>query len=171
MTRIHASLIIIWLLALGLLISLGLTVLNPAWVLRQRFPSAVLHINRIDSPERYFWAEFGELIGIPMSAPNRYLNVEIDHYQGDLSLDDLTEVSSLHISNSRVVDISAYVRKPGLLMCPVFKDCDFTGLPDSQRDWLARYAPNPESPDAYPNTFWIPFESHSFRQSDYPLSF
>lgn len=166
MTKIQKSLTISSMLVMALVVAARLTVLNSAWVVSQRFPSAVLHINRIDSPERYLWAEFGELIGIPMSAPNRYLNVAIDHFQGELTLADLTEVSELHISNSRVVDLSAYVRKPGVLMCPVFKDCDFTGLPDSQRHWLARYAPNPEHPDAYPNTFWIPLEAHSFRSSE-----
>ncbi|MEQ1842372.1 MAG: hypothetical protein ABL994_18370, partial [Verrucomicrobiales bacterium] len=73
--------------------------------------------------------------------------------------DHLTDVSELWISNSRVVDISAYYKHPGNLTYPVFESCDLSGLPEEQRGWLAPYAPNPEHPEIYSNTFHIPYES------------
>lgn len=146
-----------------LFISVGtlsrLTLFNPAWVIRMRFPKATLHISQIDSPDSYFWAELGERFGFQMTAPDRYLNVGIDRHHGDLVLDHLTGASELWISNSRVVDISAYYKHPGNLVCPIFERCDLSGLSEEQRGWLVPYAPNPEHPEGIPDTFHIPYES------------
>lgn len=159
MTRKLRVLIGTLLLAVPVATVVRLTLCNPAWMIRMRYPMAMLHINRINSPDSYWWAEIGEKLGIPMTAPDRYLNVTIDHYPGDLSLDDLTEVCELRVSHTRVVDISAYFSRPAMLTCPVFEACDFSGLPDYQHKWLALYSTSPERPDAYPDTFWIPYES------------
>lgn len=149
----------ILLLAIPLGALARLTLFNPAWMIQMRYPMATLHINRINSPNTYWWAEFGENLGIPMTAPDRYLNVAIDRHHGDLDLHHLTDASELWISNSRVVDLSAYYLHPGNLSCPVFESCDLSGLPEEQRVWLAPYAPNPEHPEIYPNTLHIPYES------------
>ena len=140
------------------LLGARLTVLNPAWVIKHRYPSAKCSINRIDTPDFDFWATVGEFLGIQISSSSCYLNVEIEQYPGELRLDDFRDVTELHVHNSRVIDISAYYNQPGRLTCPLFTACDFAGLPEIQRRLLSSYTPNPERPDAYPDTVWIPFE-------------
>lgn len=135
------------------------TALNPVWRIQTRYPTAKLSFYEIDSPRTYWWTQFSDSLGIRGISSNRHLNVQIEDHEGGLDLDDFTEVTELSISNSKVVDISAYWERPGRLSCPVFHSCDFSELPADQRRRLAPYAPSPDRPDLYPNSLWIPFES------------
>jgi hypothetical protein len=146
------------LVALVGLFGTRLTVLNPAWVIKHRYPSAKCSINQIDTPDFDFWATVGEFLGIQISSSSCYLNVEIDHYPGEVRLDDFRDATELHVHHSRVIDISAYYNQPGRLTCPLFTACDFAGLPKIQRRLLSSYRPNPDRPEAYPDTVWIRFE-------------
>jgi hypothetical protein len=144
-------------IAAGLIV--GVMVLNPVWRIQTRYPTAKLSFYEFDSPRTYWWTQFTDRLGIRGISSSRYVNVQIDGHEGVLDLDDFTEVTELSISNSKVVDISSYWERPGRLSCPVFHSCDFSELPSDQRRRLAPFAPNPDRPDLYPNSLWIPFES------------
>jgi hypothetical protein len=134
--------IVFWLLFFSPVIySLArLTVMNPAWMIGIRFPQSRLQLQTVNSPDLHFWSAIAGLCGIPMTDPDHSLTVYIDHHSEPLRLNGLEDADEVHVTNSRVVDISAFSRSDSRLSGVVFVGCDLSGLPPEQRAFIRPYS-------------------------------
>ena len=150
--RRHRKILIFTLLAAPVLyVAARITVLNPAWIIGIRYPDAKRQLHTVNSPDPHFWSGVAGLFGIPMTDPDHSLTVTINSHPEDLRLDGFTGADELHITNSRITDISAYCSTKARLSGAVFVGCDFSGLPPAQRVLLQPYS------EKIPDSFYIPY--------------
>jgi hypothetical protein len=129
-----------------------LTVLNPAWMIRARYPTARIEIYTINSPDPHLWSAIAGFFGIPMADSDHALSVSIRSHDGNIQLDDFVGATEAAFTNCKIHDISAYWRPGVRLSSAQFLDCDFSALPQEQRKVLV-------SSDSTPGLFGVAYST------------
>jgi hypothetical protein len=88
-----------------------------------------------------------------MTDPDHSLTVYIDRHPEPLRLDGLEDADEVYVTNSRVVDISAFRRSGSRVSGVVFTGCDLSGLPPDQRAILRPYS------DRIPDVYTISYDA------------
>jgi len=154
MRRLIRAVLLIVLLAPIAFVALRITVLNPAWQIRWRFPDAELRLQTVNSPDLHLWSAVAGLFGIPMTDPDHSLTVTIRDRTAAIDFAPLAVgADELYLQHCRVTDISQLLRGLRRLSGVTFSDCDLTQLPAEQRLHI-RPQINRGS-----DVFYIPYES------------
>ena len=135
-----------------LYVAAKITLFNPVWMIGVRYPSAKCEFHSINSPGPYLWPMFAGLFGIRMDDPDHSFIVRVESHRKPLRLDAFAKADELYVSNSPIKDLSASLEPSARLSVVVFMDCDFTSLPQDQRDRLKSYS------EEYPNWYYIPYQ-------------
>jgi len=130
-----------------------ITVLNPAWLIGMKYPDAERQLHTVNSPDLHLWSAISGLFGIPMTDPDHSLTVTVDEHPKPVRLDDFTGADEVYVKHSQVSDISAYWSPGVRLSGAVFVGCDFTLMPQEQRDLLKPYS------DKVPDSYYVPYET------------
>ena len=153
MKRTRKILIIAVLLAPFIYVACKITVFNPTWMIRTKFPEATVQLHSINSPDFYFWPTVAAIFRVPMSDPDHSIMVQLSDHPDPIRLDDFSDADEVYITRSTVVDISGYWKPSVQISGAVFFDCDLDSVPENQRRWLKPYS------DRFPNSFCVSYES------------